>query len=1468
MAPSRRKGGGRASAAAATAAACKKWKVGDLVLAKVKGFPAWPATVSAPEKWGYTAGWKKVLVHFFGTQQIAFCNPADVEEFTEEKKDTLLVRRHGKGADYVRAVHEIIESYEELKKQEQLVDINYVDEATVTNALDLVGDVALNDQIEAPSVMLSSCVKKSNSTGEKNESSLPVGDAAYATEADLGDRDTSSEEPNDSSVVTRKPRANIFSSEKRRGDVQPQNSSSEKRDSFASRSRSSSRVYTSRFQKKSMLPSSNSNKLAEDIAANVLQNGLVRRSKRIRKSPDLSEGHDTGSPALLSNGGNEENGSEIVTVESDTFSLTEGSAVESGCKPLQPESIVECGERDVELSLALDFQIKAVVLKKKRKPNRKRVTNDAPESIGRLNNKAGAEIEEHKAGQVSRTSNEKSLEKFSKEDGDEHLPLVKRARVRMGRPSSVGEELDTVIQSEDKLIEVSNSFSRQVSTQSQQHGPDKNLFLVNEVTEIPSLPNKGPQSSAQLPQLSDVKKKQQFCCSVDGEAALPPSKRLHRALEAMSANAAEDGQMEEPLSKKILTNGCCLSSPTDSLHTSMESGLSNGFGVENVSILSNNASLGTCGISDICDPAEPKEIVKSSIEVLICHGPVRSSSSPEHELCKDIHVDAGDHFDSRGIKFSCSGSQTCEAMVVAQIPKPLSPDSVEEQTCLGCNQGSLAQMLPLKDECRNENPGSEFSNDKAEKPLSELDPSDHSGMCSDPVLTAVDRKCSPQNGTDLLICSTEGSYSGSDKLWKLSLHADDQVDGMCEVVKEIKPTQRESNGILTSTSVMVMAGAAADGPPNLSHSNSVSDDHLGYKDVSSSTPSDGVGSLARASPPNTSICNTSTSDNDNILENNGCCSPDVNLHPAKSKNTGKWSSKAEAATALASFQAVIGTLTRTKDSIGRATRIAIDCAKFGVAAKVVEILVRDLQSELSLRRRVDLFFLVDSITQCSRGLKGGVGGIYPSAIQAVLPRLLLAAAPPGSDAQENRRQCLKVLKLWLERRILPDSIVRRHIRDLESLSVSSSAGPYSRRPLRTERAFDDPIRQMEGMLVDEYGSNSSFQLPGFHMPPMLKDEGEESDSDGGSFEAVTPEHDSKTPEEREGIPVPAAIGNHRHILEEVDGELEMEDVAPTCEAVTSSTSTACINTSQSMHPQLEQHFPPTFTPPVPENVPPSFPPLPTSPPPAAPPPPPALPPPPPLPALPPPPPPPVLPPPPPVLPPMPPMSASVSDSLDSKLYNVRENLHQFGAQQPVAPGVNSINSDAVLYQAPESRDVKMQTQIPDFSSNPGPHQPVLPMNGVQQSDGATFYNKGYHLPPPQPAPSNQFSYVQSDQQVPSLRELPPPPPSYPNRAHFAQSTDGGSFCTDHDRMNVAPHEHRESWRFPGPSFSGTHYPEPARGPYPPAPYGGPPCEPPLPNHRWGFPPQTVNHREFTAHRPPSRGPIPVATRAPSFWQPR
>lgn len=38
--------------------------------------------------------------------------------------------------------------------------------------------------------------------------------------------------------------------------------------------------------------------------------------------------------------------------------------------------------------------------------------------------------------------------------------------------------------------------------------------------------------------------------------------------------------------------------------------------------------------------------------------------------------------------------------------------------------------------------------------------------------------------------------------------------------------------------------------------------------------------------------------------------------------------------------------------------------------QVVELLIQKLENEPSLHRRVDLFFLVDSITQCSHSQRG------------------------------------------------------------------------------------------------------------------------------------------------------------------------------------------------------------------------------------------------------------------------------------------------------------------------------------------------------------------------------------------------------------------------------------------------------------------------------------------------------------------
>ncbi|KAL0286868.1 UNVERIFIED_CONTAM: ENHANCER OF AG-4 protein 2 [Sesamum angustifolium] len=269
-----------------------------------------------------------------------------------------------------------------------------------------------------------------------------------------------------------------------------------------------------------------------------------------------------------------------------------------------------------------------------------------------------------------------------------------------------------------------------------------------------------------------------------------------------------------------------------------------------------------------------------------------------------------------------------------------------------------------------------------------------------------------------------------------------------------------------------------------------------------------------------------------------------------SDNQGSGSSLSggtEAAVARDAFEGMIETLSRTKESIGRATRLAIDCAKYGIANEVVELLIQKLENEPSLHRRVDLFFLVDSITQCSHSQRGIAGASYIPIVQAALPRLIGAAAPAGAGAQENRRQCHKVLRLWLERKILPESVLRRYMGDIGVVNDDASVGLSLRRPSRAERAIDDPIREMEGMVVDEYGSNATFQLPGLLSAHVFDEEEEYEDSfptklcqevnDTSPSELAPatsrdPENHSVTPSDR------------RHcILEDVDGELEMEDVS-------------------------------------------------------------------------------------------------------------------------------------------------------------------------------------------------------------------------------------------------------------------------------------------------------------------------------------
>ncbi|KAF3436329.1 hypothetical protein FNV43_RR23421 [Rhamnella rubrinervis] len=1429
MAPSRRKG---ASKAAAAAAARRQWKVGDLVLAKVKGFPAWPATVSEPEKWGYSADWKKVLVYFFGTQQIAFCNPADVEAFTEEKKQSLLVKRHGKGADFVRAVQEIIESYEKLKKQDDC-NSEEVAHANDRNAMDPSTNFESKDKIEVPTATLDSRLSSSNFTAVRNEPSLPVEDASATAQTDtIVDK----EEPSDIAVVTETPVPTIYSRRRTR-DLRPQSGVSLRKEPTVRKSRSSSRVESRRLQS-FLVQYNDSGKPAGNISANGIHGGLLRRNKRNRKSPDASECDDFDSSAFI--GSIEDNGSEIVTVDSDTISFNEGSTNDSGCRVECSETVVECLEGDVELNKGIDLQMKAVVIKKKRKPNRKRAPNEVAEPNSTVEKEASVGVGVQNTSGNSQNACVKIIGSCSKEDGDEHLPLVKRARVRMGKPSSAKEELNNLSNTEEnaqKEVMVNPPEPTNTSLNCNIEFPaDRDLFAVNRALDNASPSRSCSQSSGCRPHLWKGKKDQSFGCSVDGEAALPPSKRLHRALEAMSANAAEEGQAcADALSTMeiLSSNACSTSSISRFPHMTTESKTGVGLVLQDVDLTGNySQQVDAPGLSSCLSPVMTEENIKSSSDI-DCHNlRVESSTLENGEPSKDVFLDIQDHDNEINHSGRSDGNCNVTTTTQSQSPRHLSSNLDKREVDIGSNLGSTDEFLPKKGGCNTKNV--ESSNCIAEKLDKELNASD---MCLDSISVADfnSSKVSPQEATNIFRLSAEATACEDTRSSEALL--EDPVDvNMSEVVKEAIHKQ----GLKDSISV------------SLANDNSV--DASGMR--SSPCLTDGGDSLAQASPPSASICLMSTSDSSNIIQNNGSCSPDLRVHQKITSCTpvvdkeGKSESvvtqrpksvsrNAEAHAALSSFEAMLGTLTRTKESIGRATRVAIDCAKFGVASKVVEILARTLESESSLHRRVDLFFLVDSIMQCSRGLKGGVGSLYPSAIQAALPRLLNAAAPPGHSTHENRRQCLKVLRLWLERRILPETIIRHHMRELDSHSGSCSAGAFSRRSSRTERSFDDPLREMEGMHVDEYGSNSSFQLPGFCMPCMLKEEDEGSDSDGGSFEAVTPEHNPENHEQHQNLP---AIEKHRHILEDVDGELEMEDVAPSCEVELNSSHGVGTSATQLSHNQFEQHYPLPFAPPLPQDVPPSSPPLPSSP------------------------------PPPPAVPPPCSIPNPYINGMDSKHYadacNMQDNMVQSVSLQSNAPRSNRTISDAVQYHDSESRET--QSQIPESTSSSFSSFSVHSARNVPQSDGVNFHNKGYPLRPPHPPPSDQFSYVQGDQHFKPRREAAPPP-SYSNRFHYAHNGDRENYYDNHERMKPAPYEHRDnwrkpapyerdSWRFPPHSFSGPRYPDKGKS-YAPGPFVGPPCEPSrLPDQGWRFPPRSMNHRNSMSFRPPFEGAIPAAGR--------
>ncbi|EOA28436.1 hypothetical protein CARUB_v10024644mg [Capsella rubella] len=1339
MAPSRRKGGGKA---AAVAAACRQWKVGDLVLAKVKGFPAWPAAVSEPEKWGYSTDWKKVLVHFFGTQQIAFCNPADVEAFTEEKKQSLLTKRHAKGSDFVRAVKEITESYEKLKQLEQAGDPKSAEEATLGST----ENTTLLPQVSETPTGTSLTQIKSDPSHVRDESTL-LNEDASAAEQMLALRDDSAlhNKPCDS-VVPKEPRKiATYSSRRRNGGARSQNCAPQKKTCLVQHSKSTSRLRTEKFQS-SMVQYSDGGQSINDV-----EDRTLRRRRRIRRSSGHSESDDVASSALNSNGSDEENASEIATVESDNNTRNEGNGVDSGSKVEQNDIGGQFLEGDYELNKGLNFQINTMVKRKKRKPTRKRGTSDV-DHMSKVEAEAGLESGPRDNGQTSQNSLERFTERPCEENGDEHLPLVKRARVRMSRAFLGNHEANGSSQVEERsskdtlasgiaqtspsdIISSHDTFAVEESRFFAQLSGDK-VNLVPSPVEKPYDRMSPSEACVQtVGESGHAMGWNELCKEPDDEAAGPQSNQV----SCLPADEAQTASVPESL--------CSGDSQLMKLPTS-ESDL---------------PVIQCCQVRKMEISLDPNTVDSSANNASgIC-----SSGIPSQLSGQEFHSE------SEGVEHSPS---PCLMMIEQETEKMQTTDNMllkEEHGCLG---EEYAITKPAET-----TPNPPISATENDVRVDENVPLDKTGY----------KKC------------------------------EDAVEESRH--KIIGDTDELKQQVQTNNSVSVSE--------NLSH------------EQMSLSPPNIADTPAMGTPHSNSVYyHISTAESANDIQINSSCSPNVQsgekiivsdaiVKEEEKIETGVCQGQkvvsCDVQSTRESFEDALNSLVRTKESIGRATRLAMELMRFGVSAKAMEILAHTLESESNLKRRVDLFFLVDSIAQCSKGLKGDTGCVYLSAIQVILPRLLAAAVPAGATTQENRKQCLKVLKVWLERRILPESIVRHHIRELDSHTIVPAC-LYSRRSARTERSLDDPVRDMEDMLVDEYGSNSTLQLPGFCMPALLKDEegGSDSergsDSDGGDFESVTPEHESRILEQNVSS---STAERHTLILEDVDGELEMEDVAPPWETGNDSHTVQADNIKATSFLLGKQHQPVIGT--SHHHVSFSSPPLPPSSPPPAPPPP---------------------------APPLQQAQCAMSDSYLNGFENGGyRNMH--GDHRAGPPMMN-----------PQLSGSTMHYQGPDLSYNSG----VDLTNSIQHPDGSNFQHGPYpshpHPPPAPPPPQHQYSFSEPGHHMKSRRDAP----SYSHRSHYVPNYDERNFHDNPERMRHVPYENRDNWRYPPSSSYGSRYQDKHKAPYPSNSYDAGPARESgrLQNQRWNNPPRPYNDRHSFHPKPHSEGHVPVGMRDPGMWHQR
>ncbi|CAF1921250.1 unnamed protein product [Brassica oleracea] len=1117
--------------------------LGDLVLARVKGFPAWPAKVSRPEEWDRAPDPKKYFVQFFGTQEIAFVAPPDIQPFTSESKSKLLARCQGKTVKYfAQAVTEICTEFEELQNHKSSVlgsedpmdaaEPGLVKDEAVDGTDHIVTDSDGTDNLDSevgpyfPKVETekqgSSPFRESTATSSGSESLEQEGDFDKGTDGDGCTKEFGNGEkglPNGKRI-----KKEAGGSDREVKDIAHRDKSN---NSHVPDGRDTSGKPDSK-KSKDLLTEKSSSKVSGVKQENSIgvKDGVSGKKRRLES--------ESGKPASRVD----------ESSRAAKKPRCEGKNDKEKCVTDSTRTLSHI-KRELVVGLSArggDLQYDKIVVTKRR---RQTVEHDTSPPLSGSRVKSGkAQLEQRDRSSVSDKSGKGHLEQKDRSSSVSNAKVPASQSLKKRRAVCVYDEDDD---------------------------------------EDPKTPLHGSQSVVPkaTPVLTDGPKSANVCRDTSTKAKI-------------SARSTESrGVKKVPLRKHCEDTSRVLP--------------------DNVENSTN--SLPVVKVISELPAKDVKQILQS---------PMKSPQlvSPNKQV-------AGQH-------------KTAKPPVkVSDAKKPHSESGKE--SVVGSDKVSPSQSQPASQRHRPALVGDKPTVvSKAALRLSDAVVSkDTSGD-----LSAVMLDYNRENGSAPFTRARTPDSAASMK----------DLIAAAQAKRKVAHSQNSVFGNLNSSLL------------NISDTQMRSHSPFMVQNASASAaivmPVAVQGHQQDSFPSNHE--HQSSSRNQNETDDN----EERRLSSGHESVGGSLSGGTDAAVSRDAFEGMIETLSRTKESIGRATRLAIDCAKYGIASEVVELLIRKLENEPHLHRKVDLFFLVDSITQCSHNQKGIAGASYVPTVQAALPRLLGAAAPPGTDARDNRRKCLKVLRLWLDRKIFPESVLRRYIDDIGNSSDDATVGLSMRRPSRSERAVDDPIREMEGMLVDEYGSNATIQLPGFFSSRTFEDDEEDDDlpnlpipqdakntSSGEPFNAL------------EDLEARDTISDRPHrVLENVDRELKMEDVSGQPKDV--APSAFCENETkvQSLDAREPLAENPTGAPPLPEDSPPlphesppSPPPLPPSPPPPSPPPPPSspppllpppppttqFPPPPPSPSQPPPPPPPPLSPPPspPPPPPLPAQSIALPPSL-------------------------------------------------------------------------------------------------------------------------------------------------------------------------------------------------------------------------------